>query len=271
MTLVAVNAVVDVPADTLMLLVGVRLGVAVGAGKYSVIVGIGVTRGAHAVRIPMVHREVSMIPVRRDPCGCVMAGGAGRGESRRGVVWIGRASVVSLVTRVAGRRQRRVVVVDVTTGARNGHVGSRQWERCVVVIEARRDPGRRVVAHIALLWETCSDVVRAGRALEILQVAAHTCRARQMVVVVDVAGGARRTRMRSCQRETGSGVIERRRLPCACAMANLASLRESLRRMVGISGVLIVLQVARHAGFDRQVEVPAGMALIALQRRMRPS
>ncbi len=208
MTLVAVDAVVDVSPDALMLLVGVRLGVAVGAGKYCVIVWVGVTGRAHAISAPMAHREVGVIPVRRDPRGCVVAGRAGRRESRRRVVRIGRACVISLVAGIAVRRQGGVVVVNVATGAGNGYMCSRQREWRVVVIEAGRNPGRRVVANIALLREADRNVIRVGGALEIFEVAAHACGAREVIVVVNMARGARSRRMRSRQRETRSCVIE---------------------------------------------------------------
>lgn len=268
MTLVAVDAVVDVPADTLMLLISICFSVAVGTGKHCVIVWIGVARRAHAISVSVIDREVGVIPVGRNPRGGVMASRAGRRESRRRVVRVGGACVISLVARIAGRRQGGVVVIDVATGTGNGHVRTRQRECRVVVIEAGRNPRRRVMAHIALLRESNRHVIRIRGALEILQVTAHACSAGEVIVVVNVARGARSRRMRSRQRETGSSMIERRRLPRRRAMANFASLRESLLRVVRIGGALIILQVTRHAGLDRQGELPARMALAAWQRRM---
>lgn len=202
MALVAVDAVVHVPADALVLRIGICFRVAVGTGKYRVIIRIGVAGRAHTVCVPMVNREVGVIPVCRDPrCG-VMASGAGSRKSCRRVVGISRASVIGLVARVAVRRQGRVVVVDVATGAGNGHVRSRQRERRVVVIEAGRYPCRRVVTHVALLRKSHRGVIGIGCALKILQVTANTSRAGQVIVVVDVARSARSSRMRSRQRET---------------------------------------------------------------------
>lgn len=40
---VAIRAVVDVTANALMILIGLTLGMTVGAGEYSVVRGIGVT------------------------------------------------------------------------------------------------------------------------------------------------------------------------------------------------------------------------------------
>lgn len=201
MTLVAVDAVVNVSADALMLRVGIRFRVAVGARENSVITWIGVAGRTYAVRVPVIHREICMVPVRRDPRGGVVARGAGSREARGHVVRIRRAAVVSLVARIAVRGQRRVVVVHVATGAGNGCMRSRQREGCVVVIERRGNPCRRVVANIALLRESHTDVIRAGRALEIFQVTGHASRAGQVIVVVHMAGGAGRGRVCSRQRE----------------------------------------------------------------------
>lgn len=202
MTLVAVDAVVDVPADTLMLLIGICFCVAVGTGKSCVIVWIGVAGCAHAVSVSVIDGEIGVIPVGWNPRRCVMAGRASRREPRRRVVRIGGACVVSLVARIAGRRQRCIVVVDVATGTGDRLVRACQRERRVVVIEAGRNPCRRVVAHIALLREPCGNVIRVRCALKIFQVASHACRAGQVVVVVDMARGARSRRMCSRQWET---------------------------------------------------------------------
>jgi hypothetical protein len=52
-------------------------------------------------------------------------------------------------------------------------------------------------------------------------------------------------------------------------MAGIASLPETLLRVIGIVGVLIILQMAANAGFAGEVEVAIGMALAARQRRVR--
>ena len=120
MTLVAVDAVVDIAANALVVLVGLRLRMAVRALENGVIVWIRVAGRAHSICSAVVDGEVGVIPVCRDPRCRVVAGGAGRWESCRRVVWICRAIVIGLVARVAVRWQRRVIVVDVATGARNG-------------------------------------------------------------------------------------------------------------------------------------------------------
>ena len=52
-------------------------------------------------------------------------------------------------------------------------------------------------------------------------------------------------------------------------MAHFASLREPLLGVVGVVRVLIILQVAGRASLVGQVEVPVGVALVALQGRVR--
>ena len=124
----------------------------------------------------------------------------------------GRASVVLLVTRVARRAGQVVVVVDVAvrTLPRRYRVRSGQRESSAVVVESRIQPGGRVVAGTAGLREIRRCVIWVGRALEILQVASHAGRAREVVVVIDVAIGAlaRRHRVHARQRKVGCGMIK---------------------------------------------------------------
>ena len=122
-------------------------------------------------------------------------------------------------------------------------MGTRQGEGRVVVIEACRNPRRCVVAYLTLLWEAGSDVIGVRCTLEILEVAAHTGRAGQVVIVIDMALGALHRRMDASQREAGSRVIEACRHPRRCAMADFAALRESLLNVIGIISVLVILQV----------------------------
>jgi hypothetical protein len=122
-------------------------------------------------------------------------------------------------------------------------MGTRQGEGRVVVIEAGRNPRGCAVTYLALLWEPGTDVIRIRRALEILEMAAHTGRASQVVIVIDMALRALHRRVGASQREAGSRVIELRRYPRGCAMADFAALRESLPNVIGIIRVLVILQV----------------------------
>jgi len=135
MTLVAVNAVVNVVAHTLMLGIGLALAVAIGTSKYGVVGRVGMASGAHAIRVAVVSGEPGVIEGRSLPRSGGVTGLAGRGESRRCVVRIGRGLIVSLVTGVAICRNRGVVVVHVTVGASHGGVRTRERKGSVVVIE----------------------------------------------------------------------------------------------------------------------------------------
>ncbi len=134
-TLVAVDAVVNIAADPLVLLIGIGLGMAISAGEDRVIAWVGVARCAHSIGISVTQREVGVIPVRRNPRGGVVARGACGWEPGRRVVGIAGTAVVSLVTGVAVRRQGRVIVVDVATGARNRRMRAGQRKGRVVVVE----------------------------------------------------------------------------------------------------------------------------------------
>ncbi len=211
--LVAINAVVDISAHSLVVRISLRFRVTVRTRKNLVVTGIGVARRAYPIRIAVVHGEEGMVPVRRNPGSRVVTGGA-RSRKRGGdVVRAGSPVVVRLVAGIAVCRHGRVVVVDVTAGARDLGVKSGERERRVVVIEAGRNPGSRVVAHLTLLRESRGDVIRTGGCLEILQMAGHACGTGQVVVVVDVALSALHRGVKPGQRESGCSMVEGRSQP----------------------------------------------------------
>jgi len=153
-TLVAVDAVVHVSTDARVTEIRrVIVPMAPRALEHRIVIRIGVAGGTDAVGAAVIQREVRVIEGRPCPCRGRMARRAGRREPGRLVVRIRRGGILRLVTRIAIHRNRRVVVVHVAIGARHGRVCTRQWERCVVVVERGRYPRGRVVANIALLWE----------------------------------------------------------------------------------------------------------------------
>lgn len=89
------------------------------------------------------------------------------------------------------------------TGAGNAGVPAGEWERGVVVIERRRHPRGRVVAHLALLRKSRLNVIGVGRGIEPIEVARHASACRQVVIVVHVALRALNTRMGAGEREPG--------------------------------------------------------------------
>jgi len=118
------------------------------------------------------------------------------------------------------------------------------------MVEVRRLPRARRMAHFASLREAALHVIRVISVLEILQMAGDAGGLGEAVIVVDVAVDtrARRHRVRAGERESGLGVIEVRRRPGHRGVARLACLRESLLRVVRIIGVLKILQMAGDAG-----------------------
>ena len=82
MAVVAIHAVIDVAANTLVSSVGVRLGMAVGALENAVIARIGVAGGTHAIRSTMIGRKPCVIERGIEPTSGRVTSGAGRGKSR---------------------------------------------------------------------------------------------------------------------------------------------------------------------------------------------
>lgn len=156
---------------------------------------------------------------------------------------------------------------------RRHRVRTGQRETGAVVIEGRIRPCRRAVASIAGLREIRGYVVRIGRAVVVRQVARHTSRARQIVVVIHVTirASARRNRMRSRQREAGVVVIKGRIRPRRSVVALIAGLREIRRDVIRIGRAVIVRQVTRHASCAVQAVIIVGVAIAANSGRNRMS
>ena len=154
MTLVTVDAVVDIPRHVVMLeVLRVITAMTSGALEDGVVVRIGVARRAHVAGIAVAGRERRVLRVIKGGAapGCsVVAALAGRGEELRlcRVAGIRGVVVIRLVATDARRGQRGVIVVDVAVGtnARRRGVGAGKGEGCVVVIKGRVSPHRGVVA-----------------------------------------------------------------------------------------------------------------------------
>ena len=118
-------------------------------------------------------------------------------------------------------------------------------------------------------------MIRIRRALEVLQVAVHAVRvrARQVVIIVDVALCALQRSMSTGQRESGGRVVEGRAGPGSRVMALGAGLGEAGLHVVRIRSALEVLQVATNASRvgTGQIVVIVDVALRAGNCRMRPS
>lgn len=141
----------------------------------------------------MTGRERCVLCVieRRARPGCrVVTGLACRREKLR----LGRMSrvcgvvVIGLMTTDAGRRQSRVVIVDmaVRTDARWHRVRASQGEGCVVVIEGGVGPDRCVMTEFARGRKTGGGVGRIRRARVVFLVARIAECAIERIVIVDV-------------------------------------------------------------------------------------
>ena len=280
MTLVAIDAVVDVPGHVVVMeVVGIIPTVATGALKYGVVIRVDVAGGADVVRVTVARWELRVLPVVE--CGA----GPGRGvvaglASRREELGLRRMSrvrsvvVVGLMTADAGRGQRRVIVVDVAVCAlpRRHCVHAGQRERRVVMVKGGVRPGSGVVTQFARGGKAGRGVGRIGRAGVILLVARVAQRAVEAVVIVDVAIRAlpRRHRVHASQRESGGGVVEGGIGPGDRVVTGLAGGRESGRDMVhGSDRIVVIGLVAGHAGGVRQIVVIVDVAIRTLPRRYR--
>ena len=112
-------------------------------------------------------------------------------------------------------------------------------------------------------------IYRRGRIVVIGLVARHAGRARQIVVVVNVAIGTqpRRHQMRAAEREPGCAVVEGRIQPARRAVARVASLREIRRDVIRVRRPLEIGQMAGDAGRTIQGVVVVHVAVGTLTRR----
>jgi hypothetical protein len=244
-----------------------------GARQVVVVINVAIRALPRRHRVRSDQREAGGVVVecRVQPGAGAVALLAGLREIRRHVIGIRRALKVIQVAGHARRAGQVVVVIDVAIGAlaRRHRVQSRQRKPGAVVIEGCVQPGAGAVALLAGLREIRRDVIRIRRALEILQVAGHARRTRQVVVVVDVAIGAlpRRHGVKSGQLKPSSAVIEDCVQPGTGAVALRAGLREIRRDVIRIRRALEILEVAGHARRARQVVVVIDVAIGALARR----
>ena len=187
------------------------------------------------------------------------------------MVWLRRALEILQVTAYAsGVRVGQVVIaVHVTLRTLHARVrpgqrkaGRRMVKGCVV-------PGGGGVTLLAGRGESGLDVVRIGRAVEILHVARSAIGRSAHELSIDVALGAGNVGVCARQWELGKGVvIERRLIPRSCVVARLTSVRKTRLRVRRIVGFVEVRHVAADASRRRRHEFPARVAGVAIQSRM---
>ena len=139
------------------------------------------------------------------------------------------------------------------------------------MIERCSCPRCRRVARRACSWEPRRRVVWISRAGVIRLMARVAIRGYRGVVVVHVAIGAGHRGVRPSQRERRVVVIKRRRLPCRGVVAQVASLRESRRHMVGSRGAIKVGEMASNTSRVIQAVIVVDVTLCALQGSVRSS
>jgi|SRR5579862_7423650 len=123
MTLITVNAVVDIAGHVVVVEVGCIIPtMAAGALENRIIIGVGMAGRTHSTSVTMRCRKLRvlrMVESRSGPGSGVVAVLARSREELwlRCVARIGRVVVIGLVTPNASRRERRVVVVNVAVRA----------------------------------------------------------------------------------------------------------------------------------------------------------
>ena len=221
-----------------------------------------------ANRAVMRKLPIGMVERRAEPAGCGVAGGARCGKSRRNVIWHAAAKRLrALPSRdvaaiTVGRQIAGVIAVDVAGTARsNRRIRVRAGEREPggAVVEHSRGPRGNGMARRALRRggrEACGHVIRhraadRGRTIERCGVTPVAVRGVQRVVVVDMAGSARRGKVRAHQRETRNTVIEGSGVPsCGSVAIRAVGCRECstsrrVHRIVrGLPGGQVALRVA---------------------------
>lgn len=86
--------------------------------------------------------------------------------------------------------------------ALHGDMGSGKGKGCLRMIERRRGPCCRGVAHVTSLRNSRCHMVRIVRSLIVLQMATHASRRRQIEIAIRVALIALQVRVSSGQRES---------------------------------------------------------------------
>lgn len=182
------------------------------------------------------------------PTGGVVAHLALLGKPGGGVIRIGGSLVILQVAGRACGVGDVVIPVDVTQSAL--HIGMRSGERPpgLRVIVRRGTPSYGRVADLALLRNSGGDVIGIRRRLIIPQVASDTSSAGQIEIAIRVALIALQLGVSARQWKSDRVVVEVRWLPRRRAVAFLAVLRKPKSHVIGIARLLVVGQVAAHAG-----------------------
>ena len=117
------------------------------------------------------------------------------------VIGIGRPGKIRAVALIAIRVRDLIIVVHVTSLALHRGMETGERELGGVVIEERRLPRRRRVAHRAILWKSARLVIGVCRCGKIRAMAIHAVRGKSSILVVHMARVARQGTMSSRERK----------------------------------------------------------------------
>jgi hypothetical protein len=213
-------------------------------------------------------REPGVIERSSSPLRCCVAGGARCRESRSRVVRISRRIVNRAVAAVAILRSPFIDAVHMARRTRGGGVFAGERERSGAVIEYGSGPLRRAVTGLAGLRESCRDVIRIGRRLELGEVAGDAGRRQRRVLPVKVAAGASGCGVLAGQGESRGAVVERRSGPLSRAVTQRTILREARGRVIRVGRRLIQWQVARGTRGSEPRKLTTHVTAGASGRRM---
>lgn len=197
MAAIAVDGVIDVPLDLLMVVVGRSLGMTTTGHtrKHRVVTGIRMAASAWHIVVARRDREPGMVEGRTRPLCGVVTGFACGGEAGGNVVRIGCRFVFGGVARITERGSALIHAIDVTGRACRRSVFAREREGGRIVVESRTRPLGGVVAGITGLRKPGRDVIRVRRRLIFRQMAGDAGGRQRRVLIVDVA------------RQTGNGSV----------------------------------------------------------------
>lgn len=216
---------------------------------------VGVARRALLCGVGANQRKAGCGMVERGavPIGCGVAQRTIQREAPCLVGRVGRAVKVRQVAVDAGAAGQPKVVIRVALGALHTVMRTSQSETGGGVVEVG-DTGpvelRHAVANRAVRGIASRKVRRVSGLVEVREVAVDTSGAGQREIVIDVAGSAvlRHRSVRPYERETRElCVVEARAIPRIDPVAGFAGGWQFRRHVVGLRGLLIILQMARHA------------------------
>lgn len=265
MTLVTGVAIVRISGHTSMFVIHVSpviVFMTVDTAKDVVVIRIGVafrTSGPFISMFPAVYRKILSIVIEggRHP-GVLAVAGFAIGRKLRGLM-IRVVRLVVIIQVAAHTGVGRVVVISVVTGGTiilNVPVSTQQRIEPVMVGQCGRLPSRiRSVAGCAFHGKAQAHVIRVGRLVEVLSMTAFAG-VRRISVTAPVAGETIiADEVVSAGERIIIIVIECGRDPGGFRMAVDAFAWILLGFVIGVAGLVVIVQMTSHAGVGRVVVV----------------